>query len=41
MSKVVDLILDKPGMDHVKARCMMLREGTIRKLYLYKFHVAE
>jgi len=34
MSKVVDLILAKPDMDHIKSRCMMLREGTIRKYFV-------
>lgn len=36
MSKAVDLILAKPGMDRMKSRSIFVYEGVIRKLLLCK-----
>ena len=32
MSKVIDLLLEKQGMDRMKSRCIFICEGMMRKL---------
>ena len=34
MSKVIDLLLEKQGMDRMKSRCIFICEGMMRKLYM-------